>query len=981
MHPDDELSDGWEDMPIERSADADAALDEDALGSSSDDESAAAQKSRARRVRDARRDHIHGDGSALSGARNDTGRHLNVHDVRGYDWRTRPGDDDHDLDVAETGYTQLRLDEDEEEEELNAATEYLFSEDLARIDDASAPLPQLTMTKLLLSETQKIAYAGVCSIIAYQLVNSLDTCEPKNGAGHRSGHEWVIRIMMRLYQHLDIDVGEQAMIESLSTHGILASDLAPSLIATHTIPNPAYRGPKRGQKDVSEPTPAAEKHETPTAADAQDESHSAPEHSVPASAPVDPNTAAQIADGTSGPPRPPPGESHTLEGVTTEFTTDSKTITLDLRWTVLCDLFLVVTADSVYDARSRVLLERVADALGLSWLDVAKFERRISDALQIEEDVSTLQDTRIFRKREAAAWNRRLMMTGLATLGGGLVIGLSAGLLAPVIGAGIGAALGAVGIGGTSTFLSGVGGAAIITTTGTLGGAALGGKGMTRRTRSVKTFELRPIHNHKRVNCIVAIPGFMRGMDDDVTLPFSVIDSVMGDAYGVRWEPEMMKEMGNAMAILWNETLVQGVQQVLAATVAGAMFSALAWPLWLSKLGYLIDNPWSNALERSRAAGLILADVLMNRQLGVRPITLIGYSLGARVVYFALQELARKKAFGIVQNVYLLGAPVSARDSDWHQARTVVSGRFVNAFSRTDWLLSYLHRAASGGLRSIAGLHPVVPGCGIENVDVTHLVPGHLSYRVLTPLVLGELGFRTTADYFDEPESLDNVPEREVIFEQPPPPKQGLSGLTERLFKSTNKDAEAEARAGAALRNTFKYTAEQPADPQAEADAPEHEEAPGHEEAPAPEAESKAEEREEAPAHEANGKAEEPEEAPAPELPAQGKAVDSAADAAATSAATSAADAPAAPPAASPPRDAIPTHAQAQQETASSASEHTPGREADAEFAAPSLEPPPPSYTNYGLSSHEAAQLTAEFNTAQARRDSLPEWAVANPWR
>lgn len=960
MHPDDELSDGWEDMPIERSAKADAALDEDFLSPSSDDESSAAQKLRARRVRDARRDHIHGDGSALSGARNDTGHYLNVHDARGYDWRTRPGDGDHDLDVVETGYTQLRLDEDEEEEELNAATEYLFSEDLARIDDTSAPLPQLAMTKLLLSETQKIAYAGVCSIIAYHLVNSLDSCEPKNGAGHRSGHEWVIRIMMRLYQHLDIDVGEQAMIESLSTHGILASDLAPSLVATHTIPNPAYRGPKRGKKDESEPETAAEKHETPKV-DTHDESHATPEHIVPESAPVDPNTAAQIADGTSVPPRPPPGESHTLEGVTTEFTTDSKTITLDLRWTVLCDLFLVVTADSVYDARSRVLLERVADALGLSWLDVAKFEQRISDALQIEEDVSTLQDTRIFRKREAAARNRRLIMTGLVTLGGGLVIGLSAGLLAPVIGAGIGAALGAVGIGGTSTFLSGVGGAAIITTTGTLGGAALGGKGMTRRTRSVKTFELRPIHNRKRVNCIVAIPGFMRGMDDDVTLPFSVIDSVMGDAYGVRWEPEMMKEMGNAMAILWNETLVQGVQQVLAATVAGAMFSALAWPLWLSKLGYLIDNPWSNALERSRAAGLILADVLMNRQLGVRPITLIGYSLGARVVYFALQELARMKAFGIVQNVYLLGAPVSARDNEWHQARTVVSGRFVNAFSRTDWLLSYLHRAASGGLRSIAGLHPVVPGCGIENVDVTHIVPGHLSYRVLTPLVLGELGFRTTADYFDEPESLDNVPEREVIFEQPPPPKQGLSGLTERLFKSTSKDAEAEARAGTALRNTFKYTAEQPAEPQAETDVSKHGEIPVHE------AESKEEEPEKAPAHESESKMGES------ELAVQDKTTDSTAD--------TTADSPAAPATTAPASDAIPTHAQAQHtETASTAPVHTPDPKADAEFAAPSLEPPPPSFTNYGLSSDEAAQLTAEFNSAQASRESLPEWAVANPW-
>lgn len=68
----------------------------------------------------------------------------------------------------------------------------------------------------------------------------------------------------------------------------------------------------------------------------------------------------------------------------------------------------------------------------------------------------------------------------------------------------------------------------------------------------------------------------------------------------------------------------------------------------------------------------------MNRQLGVRPVTLVGYSLGARMIFYALRELAQKKAYGIVQNVYLMGAPVSAREAEWKQVRATVSGRFVN---------------------------------------------------------------------------------------------------------------------------------------------------------------------------------------------------------------------------------------------------------------------------------------------------------------
>lgn len=254
----------------------------------------------------------------------------------------------------------------------------------------------------------------------------------------------------------------------------------------------------------------------------------------------------------------------------------------------------------------------------------------------------------------------------------------------------------------------------------------------------------------------------MNGDQDDPRLPFSPVDSMMGDLYSVLWEPDLMREMGAAMGILWNETVAAGIQQVLAVTVAGSLIGALAWPLWLAKLSYLIDNPWSNSLDRARAAGLILADVILRRQMGSRPLTLVAFSLGARVIFYALRELYRVNGFGLVQDVYLVGAPVTASNKVWRQVRSVVAGRFVNGYSKTDWILGYLHRATSGGLASVAGLNPILGAPNVDNVDLTHIVPGHLAYRALMPLVLGELGFRTTADYFDEPEDLSKVPEREV---------------------------------------------------------------------------------------------------------------------------------------------------------------------------------------------------------------------------
>ncbi|CEQ41925.1 SPOSA6832_03683 [Sporobolomyces salmonicolor] len=455
-----------------------------------------------------------------------------------------------------------------------------------------------------------------------------------------------------------------------------------------------------------------------------------------------------------------------LPGVSKTLTAADKTVTLDIRWTILCDLFLALIADSVYDARSRVLLGKMADKLGLEWNDVVRFERRLTEALEIQEAVKDKEHQEVLEGRRQKDKRTRYMMMGLATVGGGLVIGLSAGLLAPVIGAGLGAALTTIGVTGTSSFLAGAGGAAIISSGATLTGSVIGGKAMAKRTQHVKTFDIQPLHNNKRLNFFITVPGFMNGPRDDVRLPFSTIDPVMGDVLSVCWEPEMMGATGNALKILTSEVLTQAGQQVLAATVMTALMSALQWPMMLTKLSYLIDNPWSNSLDRARQAGAVLADILLNRRLGVRPVSLVGFSLGARVIFFALVELAKANAFGVVQEVYLFGATVTASKKVWRQVRGIVSGRFVNGYAMNDWVLGYLFRATTGGLQTVAGLRPIEHVPEIENVDVTHLLEGHLSYRTMMPKLLAYVGFKTTADHFDEPDQDPDAPEREVLTKE-----------------------------------------------------------------------------------------------------------------------------------------------------------------------------------------------------------------------
>lgn len=290
------------------------------------------------------------------------------------------------------------------------------------------------------------------------------------------------------------------------------------------------RSPRRSQEDGKRRSIES------AAPDSDDSRSSTPEPSTPKASSIrlpaydveDPlEEASAVTDDLSSAVLP-----STLPGVTKKVTSLDRTVTLDIRWTVLCDLFLALIADSVYDARSRVLLGRLAEKLGLEWMDVVRFERRLTEALEIQEAVKQKEHTEVLEGRRLKDRQKRYLMMGLATVGGGLVIGLSAGLLAPVIGAGLGAALTTVGIGGTSTFLSGAGGIALISTGATLSGASIGGKAMARRTRDVKTFDVQPLHNNKRVNFFLTIPGCVVACPPQVRLRAPVLTFATVQVHG-----------------------------------------------------------------------------------------------------------------------------------------------------------------------------------------------------------------------------------------------------------------------------------------------------------------------------------------------------------------------------------------------------------------------------------------------------------------
>lgn len=491
---------------------------------------------------------------------------------------------------AAKGYTRVIMDDDADSQtSMDDNTAYLFKERSTALADEDEegrdPLSQMQATKNLLTEGQRVAYVGLVRLATKEMERKFAQIKPttkrmKKQMEMQSGTTkmWSQKIMIKIYGHMDINTSEQIMIEQLSEHGVVPADLTPALMRNARVKNPV-----------------AADADTANDPDSARPSVSSPRPETPADRPKSKRLSSPGSEDYLRSPSPPPYEEYDdgydyPEVKSPSQLPNSKNLDIDLRWTVLCDLFLVLIADSVYDSRSRELFEQVGKYLSVDWLESCRFEKRVTDALEMQEqaDKENWNEDEHMVNRAKRARNKRLAFMGLATVGGGLVIGLSAGLLAPVIGAGLAAGFTTIGVAGTSSFLAGAGGAAIITSTGVVTGSTVGVRAMNRRTGSVKTFEYRPLHNNKRTHLIITLAGWMNGKVDDVRLPYSTVDPIMGDIYSVLWEPEMLRSMGDTINILATEVSVTGRFKACTLTMSrllhkgcnkfwAAPFSRLSW--------------------------------------------------------------------------------------------------------------------------------------------------------------------------------------------------------------------------------------------------------------------------------------------------------------------------------------------------------------------------------------------------------------------
>ena len=288
---------------------------------------------------------------------------------------------------------------------------------------------------------------------------------------------------------------------------------------------------------------------------------------------------------------------------------------------------------------------------------------------------------------------------------------------------------------------------------------------MVRKEQDPLTMSLKDFDEHQNpdgltqaplsnpsLHMVISVPAWLESRRAGSALAqFTCVSTQLpfSQHVSLRWEARRLHEMSKAFAKFWaSKATVTTIQQAYphmvaaASTVAGAVAFAIALPLTVISCLDYIDNPWSVLVSRANGAGEQLADELTLRAYGNRPVTLVGYSLGARVIFKALESLAARNAIGIVSDVFLIGAPVTAEPARWEKVAGVVGGRLVNGYCPLDWALAYFHRGCGHGIY-VAGLRRV--DCrSVINMNLAFIgVGGHRFLKNAMDRALKAMGIST----------------------------------------------------------------------------------------------------------------------------------------------------------------------------------------------------------------------------------------------
>ena len=405
------------------------------------------------------------------------------------------------------------------------------------------------------------------------------------------------------------------------------------------------------------------------------------------------------------------------------------------RW-LLKLLVQISFADGVYDSRERLAAIATASALGFPKTEVEDIERELVETLHAKLVSLSPEKT-----TEPKSWDwRKIASIAGTSVAGGAALAVTGGLVAPVIGGAIGTTLfglsgaaassaGLAFLGGGSIAAGGAGmagGTALVSTV--LGACGVGTAGWKTKhlLGDLKEWEIQHVGG-RGLHVYLGIGGFLQQNEDHAAI-WSPLQRAFPKAcsYTLAWESQTLRKLFEVFSAVFQKGVVGTSIAVAARSATKKAFGFATLPLALLLALEAIDNPWFVAKNRADRAGELLGDWIADNRFGGLPVTLVGYSLGARVIIAAIARLAERNAFGKIYDVYFLGGAIAKNDPRLQYLRRVVAGRIVNGYSRKDLILTYLYRTAELLAKPIGigelGLD------GALDIDLTETVGGHLNY-------------------------------------------------------------------------------------------------------------------------------------------------------------------------------------------------------------------------------------------------------------
>ena len=116
-----------------------------------------------------------------------------------------------------------------------------------------------------------------------------------------------------------------------------------------------------------------------------------------------------------------------------------------------------------------------------------------------------------------------------------------------------------------------------------------------------------------------------------------------GELYTLTWESDLLARLCRVVNLMFLEIGNQVSKQLAQKTILGGVVAAVHIPSAIATCLGVIDDPYQLISFRSDYAGIELANCLLHSE-EHRPVSLVGYSFGARVIFSCLLELGRHQS-------------------------------------------------------------------------------------------------------------------------------------------------------------------------------------------------------------------------------------------------------------------------------------------------------------------------------------------------